>query len=67
MYFSKISGQKSQTVGWTDSSGKPHYRKVEFFSELTLNEGDNEFEGRDRFDNFVDEYFINEKDKLKKK
>ena len=66
MYFSKISSKKSQTIGWTDSSGKPRFKKMEFFAEATMNETDDEFKSRDRLDSFVDEYFIKEKEKSKK-
>ena len=63
MFISKIEKRKSQTIGWRDDNGKPHYKKVEFFAEATMNELDDKIESRDKVDDFIENWFTKEKSK----
>jgi hypothetical protein len=63
MFISKIEKRKSQTIGWRDADGKPHYKKIELFAEGTMNESDDKIESRDKVDDFIEGWFTKEKAK----
>lgn len=66
MIFKTISSRKSRTIGILDRNGKTKFKKVDFYAEAELEDGDDEVGSRQKLSSYIDEYFEEETAKVKK-
>ena len=63
MRIVKISSKKSRTIGVLDSGGRTKFKKIDFFAEAQLDEGDDPKEAYSKLSNYIDECLFAESKK----